>query len=279
MTGNLNNLNNIHQVSKFIFYYQDITSDDGYRQEEIIVKRIYSETLLDYERKALMYPYLLRDNEDSFAVSYYSDFNVIKVFVPKNVVKILPVNRDDEVLSDYEGIFLDPASPESMREFSSDKYVILLESSLGEDLSSFYKDLHELSELDAHIDDFNVIPSNYGSAELMSIFLIKDALSNQLINRFDYSTISNESSIFFDGEFTLSGTGNFSELYIFEKGYKELGYTLLDDCSLFYMGDALTSDIRALIQSPASKVYAKWKDESDPTDDSNFGTWDNFYWK
>lgn len=279
MTGNLSNLSNINQVIKFIFYYQNNEIGEEPIEKEIDVKRIYQETLLDYERRCLMYPYFLRDDEEPLAVSYYANFNAIKIFVPKGVIKIVPINRDDEILNDYEGVFYEPSSPESMREFSSDKYVILLESSLGEDLSTFFKELHEMAELDAHIDDFNVIPSNYGSSELMSIFLIKDALSNQLINKFDHSVITNDSSIFFDGEFTLSGIGNFSELYLLEKGYKELGYTLIDDCSLLYMGAALTSNIRATISPSPSKIYVKWKNEGDPEDDPIFGTWGNFQWK
>ena len=278
MTGNINNLTNLHRISQFIFTYTDPKSDNGLREEIHDVHRINAATYKDYERRVLMYPYLLRDNEKGLAVAYFDQWNVIKLFIPKMVTKVTPVHIDEGPLTDYEGVFLNPANPESMWEYKTDKYITLLESSLGEDLKTFFITLHENEYMEGHMEDFTVNPGNIDGFSLDNKYLAIEALSNNMCLNLDSGLLSNDASVAHDGEM-IAPDKDIQNIWTFDKGYKIFGNQLLEDCSLYYFGDPISSNpYLKIFENPNIPRYRKWWDENADTSTGDYSTWDSFQW-
>lgn len=270
MTGNITTLTNINTIKSFHYYYRGET--DPYK---VVVEEVIFEKLTEFKRRSLMYPYLSRNEESPFAIAFFESFNVIKLFIPKNVERVVPLNINDEELEDVEGVFFDPSNPKSMFEFNIDKYLILLESSLGEDLTNYFLTIHENNLLDGHREDFELIPNNFQEISLVNKYLIELRYRTEIIDKFDGYLCSPDTSITYLGEpiNKRKHDGSSIDIIYYNKGRKIFGFFIKDNLSLNYLGTGFSYGED--LNYKTELRYAKFlKDEEVPT--KEHGCWGKF---
>ena len=273
MTGNITTLTNINSIKSFHYYYKGEMNP-----RKIVVEEIIFEKLTEFKRRSLMYPYLSRNEESPFAVAFFESFNVIKLFIPRNVEKVVPLNINDEELEGIEGVFFDPSSPESMFEFNIDKYLVLLESSLGEDLTSYFLTLHENSLMDGHKEDFELIPTNFQEMSLVNKYLIELRYRTEIIDNFDGYLCSPDTSIIYLGELInrRKHDGSSVDIISYNKGRKIFGFFIKDNFSLNYLGAGVS--FGEDLNYKTELCYAKFlKEGESPT--KEHGCWGKFKFK
>lgn len=273
MTGNITALTNINTIKSFHYYYKGEPNP-----RKIVVEEVIFEKLTEFKRRSLMYPYLSRNEESPFAVAFFESFNAIKLFIPKNVEKVVPLNINDEELEGVEGVFFDPSNPESMFEFNIDKYLVLLESSLGEDLTNYFLMIHENSLMDGHKEDFELIPNNFQEMSLVNKYLIELRYRTEIVDKFDGYLCSPDTSITYLGEpiNKRKHDGSSIDIISYNKGRKIFGFFIKDNFSLNYLGTGFSYGED--LNYKTELCYAKFlKEDEVPT--KEHGCWGKFKFK
>lgn len=269
MTGSLSSFTALQSIGAVNFYMKD----------EVIQKtlqKIAMNDLTKFERRALMYPYLVRDNEEPFVVGYFDVIIAIKIFVPKLCTRIRIVDTNGNEL-ETEGLFLDPSDADTMLEYNVDKIVTLLNGSLGKDISSYFIDLHQNSLLDAHREDIEIIPSHVQERSLVNIYLTKLSMRPRTAEGVGSTMWSNDESMWTMGA-KINEADN--ELTIYPTGIKAHSSFVKDDFSIDFIGDSISGDDKTYLHTDATdRYYRQWANDNDLLNNPNWHmVWGRFKW-
>lgn len=276
MTGSLRLFTNINRITGFNYYIEG--KDDVIKSE--IIKVTLGE-LNNFKRRSLMYPYLPTIDDTPFVVGYFESFNVIKIFVPRKVKQITPIDNEGNELLDYAGIFYDVSDSVSMFEYNIDKYIIMLESSLGEDLQNYFILLHENPNLDAHKEDFELIPNNMHDPSLIQKHFIELAYNTNIFNLLNNTSINTDASIIYQGAIINSQkTENYDNnellLNVYDAGVIYKDSIIKNNFSINYLGGFI--GYGEDLNITPEEIYAKWlPDQTIPS--KEHGQWGRFKWK
>lgn len=256
MTGALSSMSNIHGFSGFNFYFSENIP------QKVLIKKIEFEYLTDYERRILTYPYLPKEKKEPYAVAFFERFNVIKIFVPKKCIKIVPLDVEGIEFEDVEGRFLDASDPTTMLEYNNDKYVTLIESSLGTDDSNFFITLHETDFIDIHREDFEIIPNYIQPMSLVNKYLIYLATRTKTGDGLGEIFFSSDESLWFMGS-KINEIYKDVSLSKYPTGIKGMSMLINSDFSLNFMGDTISSSDNTILVTEEDKLYRKWAYDDD----------------
>lgn len=256
MTGALSSMSNIHGFSGFNFYFSENIP------QKVLIKKIEFEYLTDYERRILTYPYLPKEKKEPYAVAFFEKFNVIKIFVPKKCIKIVPLDIEEKEYEDVEGLFLDSSSPTTMLEYNNDKYVTLIESSLGTNDSNFFITLHETNYLDIHREDFEIIPNYIQPMSLVNKYLVYLATRTKTGDSFGEIFFSSDESLWFIGT-KINEIYEDVSLSKYPTGAKGMSMLLNSDFSLNFIGDTISYSDNTILITEEDKMYRRWAYDDD----------------
>lgn len=266
MTGNLMTLKALQNLSGFYLY-----TNTG--KIKIDLLKVKFKELVNYKRRVLMYPYLPREDEDPMAVGYFEEFNVIRVFIPRNVIKITPIDLNGNEVEKTEGVFYDITDPTSLLEYNVDKYITLLESNAGEDLKNYYITIHENYRFDGHREEFELLSKNFQTNSIVNKYLIELFYSKRLLDQLNNTVISPDCSMAYIG--TPIKFKNREDIKTLDSGLKFFGNFMKNDFSLNYMGGLINNGDYVNINSSKINYYTKWT--GDTTEAQN-KKWDSFRW-
>jgi hypothetical protein len=271
MTGSLFSFTALSSISAINFYMDGSTIPI----RENLVK-ITMNNLTKYERRMLMYPFFVRDSETPLVVGYFDVLIVIKIFVPKKCVRIRIVDTQGAEL-DVEGLFFDPSDTDSMLEYNVDKVVTLINGALGVDVETYFKDLHQNSLLDAHREDYEIIPSHIQERSLVNIYLTKLSRKPKTAEGLGDTMWSNDESLWFMG--TKINEAD-KELTIYPTGIKAYSSLMKDDFGIDFVGDSISGDSNTYLHTDATeRYYRQWASDSDKLNNPNWHMiWGRFKW-
>lgn len=274
MTGSLSTLTNLQNVTGFYYFFENEVEPI-----KVDLEKVKFEKLTEYKRRILMYNYLPREEETPIVMGYFESFNVIKLFIPKYVKKIIPLDLEGKEYEGLEGVFYDPSNPSTIFEYNIDKYLVLLESSLGENLEEYFILLHENPLLDAHKEDFEILPCNFQEMSLVNKYLVELRYRTELLDQFNSIMISPDTSLSYLGESINQIKHDNKELSLskYIKGSKIYGFLVNDNFSLNYSGAPIWygEDINFKLEN----IFAKWLENLEDTPTKENGQWDRFQWK
>lgn len=259
MTGNLYSFTSYKSVAG-INYYMD--GEDKPTYQELVKVAMNNLTL--YERRSLMYPYLVRSGELPYVIGYFDVFNIIKIFVPKLCKRITVVGLDGNEMSDVEGVFLDPADPNAMLEYNIDKIITITNEALGSDITKYFIDLHTNYLLDAHREEIEIIPGHIQDKSLVNVYLTKLSLRNRTAEGLGGTMWSNDESLWHMGD-KLNEADNDKQLSIYPTGIKAFSSFIKDDFSIDYLGDSISGDDKIYLDTEnVDDYYRRWAREEGP---------------
>lgn len=271
MTGSLISFTALQSISAINFYMEGQNTPFT----EKLVK-IAMNNLTQYERRILMYPFLVRDSETPLVVGYFDVLVVIKIFVPKKCVRIRVVDTQGNEL-ETEALFFDPSDTDSMLEYNVDKVVTLINGALGVEVESYFKDLHQNYLLDAHREDYEIIPSHVQERSLVSVYLTR--LSNRV------RTAEGLGDIMWSSDESLWAMGTkvneaHKELSIYPTGIKAHSSLMKDDFGIDFIGDSISGDDKTYLYTDATeRYYRRWANDNDVLNNPNWHmVWGRFKW-
>lgn len=271
MTGSLASFTALQSISAINFYMEG----QGTPITKTLVK-IAMNNLTKFDRRALMYPYLVRDNEEAFVVGYFDVIIVIKIFVPKLCTRIRVVDTNGDEL-DVEGLFFDPSDTDTMLEYNVDKVVTLLNGALGADVETYFRDLHQNYLFDAHREDIEIIPSHVQERSLVNIYLTKLSNRPRTAEGIGGTMWSNDESLWAMGAKINEGD---TELSIYPTGVKAHSSLMKDDFGIDFVGDSISGDDKCYLHTDATeRYYRQWANSNDKLNNPNWHMiWGRFKW-
>lgn len=274
MTGTLNSYSSLKSIGAINFYYTTSEEEEPHTEP---VTLITGNDIVKYERRMLLYPYMPRSNERPLVVAYLEKVEVLKIFVPKMCTRIRVVDKRNQE-QDIEGTFMDVTDPASMLEYNIDKVVTLMNVSSEEAATTYFSTIHQDPLVDAHREDFEIVPGHIQERSLVNVYLTK--LSNRPRTAEGLGSIlwSNDESMWFMGT-KLNEIHN--RLSIYPTGVKAHSSFLKDDFSIDFIGDSVSgSDTVYLDTETTDTKYRRWAYDNDRY---NFPKrhiiWGRFRWK
>ena len=271
MIGSLGSFTALQSISAINFYMEG----QPFPYTKSLIK-IAMNNLTKFERRALMYPYLVRDNEEAFVVGYFDTIIVIKIFVPKKCNRIKVVDTNGNEL-DVEGLFFDPSDTDTMLEYNVDKVVTLLNGTLGSDIETYFKDLHQNYLLDAHREDIEIIPSHVQERSLVNIYLTKLSNRPRAAEGIGGTMWSNDEALWNMGNKINEAD---TDLSIYPAGVKAHSSLMKDDFGIDFVGDSISGDDKTYLHTDATeRYYRQWANDDNKSNNPNWHmVWGRFKW-
>lgn len=273
MTGTLTSFASLQTIYGFNFYMADI--EEPIRHDLL---KVSQERLTSYERRMLFYPYLPRNNEEPLVIGYFDNLVCVKLFVPKYTQRIVPLDSNFDEM-EVEGVFWDPSSASSMNEYNVDKVVELISSSIGIDLQTYFKTLHEDPLLDSHREDIEVVPGYIQPRSLVNKYMVYLSQYPKTAEAFGTALWSNDESIWQMGA-KMNERDKESDFSIYPTGISAHSSLIKDDFSITYLGDMISGDNTYFFNLGADDFYRKWaRDNIYYNDPKQHMQWDRFKWR
>lgn len=276
MTGTLSSFTALNSIAAINFYMEGM---DKPIKHDLI--KVSMNNLTMYERRTLMYPYLVRSGELPYVIGYFDIFNILKIFVPKSCRRITIINVNGNEIEGIEGIFLDPSDPNTMLEYNIDKVITLMNEALGSSIDKYFIDLHTNYLLDAHREDIEIIPGHVQDKSLVNIYLTKLSLRNRTAEGIGDNLWSNDESIWHMGEKINEFDSQTVSLSIYPTGIKAFSSFMKDDFSIDFLGDSISGDDKVYLNTDKlDNYYRQWADDEDENNNpTRHMIWGRFKWR
>lgn len=276
MTGTLSSFTALNSIAAINFYMEGM---DKPIKHDLI--KVSMNNLTMYERRTLMYPYLVRSGELPYVIGYFDIFNILKIFVPKSCRRITIINVNGNEIEGIEGIFLDPSDPNTMLEYNIDKVITLMNEALGSSIDKYFIDLHTNYLLDAHREDIEIIPGHVQDKSLVNIYLTKLSLRNRTAEGIGDNLWSNDESIWHMGEKINEFDSQTVSLSIYPTGIKAFSSFMKDDFSIDFLGDSISGDDKVYLNTDKlDNYYRQWAgDEDEKNNPTRHMIWGRFKWR